>query len=325
LSLSLEERLDFILNAKKEYGVKFKKTLSLLGVNRNTFYNWVKRSKDPDKKTEKKNVMQITDEEINKVVAYRIQNDYNRNLGYKKLAWKMIDEDVVYISPASVYRILKKHGLLGRTYKNSNDSGKEYKHKPKCVHHHWHTDIAYVALRGVYYFFIFMLDGYSRYILNWELMIDMSGKSVELFVQKTIDKYPGHEPMIIHDNGSQFTSLDFKRVISFNNCVDVRTKVRHPETNGKAERFVGLARQEALRPKSPVYFNDAERVIKKYVDFYNNKRYHAGINYLRPADMFLGKDQKILEERQLKLQKAREIRAIKNKEYNAHLKEKSVA
>jgi transposase InsO family protein len=320
----LEERLDFIQNIREEFGLTLSKTLSLLGVNRNTYYHWLGQSSNPVEKR-MRHVMQITDEEIRKILEYRCKNDYNRNLGYKKLSWKMIDEGVVFVTPSSVYRILKEHCLLGKTYKDSEESDKEYKHKPGRVHHHWHTDIAYVVLRGVYYFFIFMLDGYSRYILNWELMTDMSGKSVELFVQKTIDKYPDVRPMIIHDNGSQFTSLDFKRVISFNNCVDVRTKVRHPETNGKAERFVGLTRQEALRPKSPVHFNDAQRVIEKYVDFYNNERYHAGIRYLRPVDVFSGRENEIMQERQKKLEKARKIRITKNKAYNARLREKCVA
>ena len=108
-----------------------------------------------------------------------------------------------------------------------------------------------------------MLDGYSRYILSWELMTDMTGKSVELFTQRTLDKYQGANPMIIHDNGSQFISLDFKRILFENSCIDVPTTVKHPETNGTIERLIGLTRQEALRVNSPSYYGEAQRVIER--------------------------------------------------------------
>ncbi len=75
------------------------------------------------------------------------------------------------------------------------------------------------------------------------------------------------------------------------------------DMSGKAERFVGLTRQEALQTKNPVYFNDAEGIIKKYVDFYN-KRYHAGINYLRPADVFSGKDQEDITRKAIEIAKS---------------------
>ncbi|MCU0848305.1 MAG: integrase core domain-containing protein [Spirochaetes bacterium] len=93
----------------------------------------------------------------------------------------------------------------------------------------------------------------------------MSKISVELFIQRTLDCYPEVKPMVIHDNGSQFVSHDFKQILFMNNCRDIPTRLKHPETNGKVERFVGLIRNEALRPKSPSYFAEAERVIRDYV------------------------------------------------------------
>jgi len=263
----------------------------------------------------------ILDEEVQKVLAYRTSSEENRDLGYRKLTWKMVDEDIVYLSESSIYRVLRLLKLLGRAFKEKDGALKEYENKPKYVHHHWHTDIAYVILSGVHYYLIFMLDGFSRFILHWELMMDMSSMSVELFTQKTIDKYPEAEPMVIHDNGSQFISYDFKRILFENNCTDVPTRMKHPETNGKAERFVGLVRSEALRPNSPSYYGEGVRVIEKYVDEYNNRRYHAGIGYLKPVDVFYGRGPAILAERRRKLQQARQKRFELNMALNSILRE----
>jgi transposase InsO family protein len=263
----------------------------------------------------------VLDEEIQEVIAYRTSSEENRDLGYRKLTWKMVDEDVVYLSESSIYRILRLFKLLGRAFKENDGALKEYENKPKYVHHHWHTDIAYVILGGIHYYLIFMLDGFSRFLLHWELMTDMSGPSVEIFTQKTIDKYPEARPMVIHDNGSQFIGHDFKRILFENNCTDVPTRMKHPETNGKAERFVGLIRSEALRPNSPSYYGEGVRVIEKYVDEYNNKRYHAGIGYLKPVDVFHGRGPAILAERREKLKRARKERFEKNRELNSILLE----
>ena len=152
-------------------------------------------------------------------------------------------------------------------------------------------------------------------------MTDMSSASVEIFTQKTIDMYSEARPMVIHDNGSQFISHDFKKILFENNCTDVPTRMKHPETNGKAERFVGLIRSEALRPKSPSYFGEGVKVIEKYVDEYNNRRYHAGIGYLKPADVFHGRGPEILAERRRKLKQARKERFERNTALNGILME----
>jgi putative transposase len=231
---------------------------------------------------------------------------------YRKLTWKMIDEDVVYLSESSVYRILRENKLLGRVFKENDGAKKEYENKPERIHEHWHTDIAYVVISRIHYYLILMIDGFSRYLLSWELMTDMMALSVELFTLKTLEKYPGFRPKIIHDNGSQYISNDFKNLLLNNNCIDIPTRVRHPETNGKAERMIGLIRQEALRPNSPSYYEEARRTIEDYVDIYNNHRLHSGIKYLKPVDVFYENDKKILDERQLKLSQAKKKRIQHN-------------
>jgi putative transposase len=263
----------------------------------------------------------ILDEEVQKAIAYRTSSEENRDLGYRKFTWKMVDEDIVYLSESSIYRILRQFKLLGRAFKENDGALKEYENKPLYVHHHWHTDIAYVIMSRIHYYLIFMLDGFSRFLLHWELMTDMSGTSVEIFTQKTIDKYPEAMPMVIHDNGSQFISHDFKRILFENNCTDVPARIKHPETNGKAERFVGLIRSEALRPNSPSYYGEGVKVIEKYVDEYNNRRYHAGIGYLKPVDVFHGRGPAILADRREKLKQARQERFERNTELNSILLE----
>ncbi len=297
-------------------GWKMTEIIARFGLSSSRISRWRTIAQTPSRPA-RVSPLKILDEEVQAVISYRTSSEENRALGYRKLTWKMIDEGISGLTETSVYRILRQKKLLGRAFKPNDGASKEYENKPKHVHHHWHTDLAYVVLSGVFYYLIFMLDGFSRYILHWELLTDMSGDSVELFTLKTIEKYPGESPMIIHDNGAQFVAGDFKRILSENNCINVPTRMKHPETNGKAERFVGLVRSEALRPNSPAYYGEAVRVLEKYVDEYNNRRYHAGIGYLKPVDVFNGRGSVILAERKFKIELARKMRIARNKELNS--------
>lgn len=200
------------------------------------------------------NPASVLPEEERAIIEFRLKH---REVGYRKLTWQMNDAEVVALSEPAVYKVLAKHDLLGPWSAKVSDASSEYQHKPTRVHEHWHTDITYVKVAGIFYFLIMMLDGFSRYVLDWELMTDMTSRSVENFLQRVREKYPHANPRLIHDNGSAFVSRDFKALVSRLGLTSVHTRRNHPETNGKAERFVGTTRQEALRVTPPGSFIEA--------------------------------------------------------------------
>lgn len=288
--------------------------LNCFSVSKSTYYGWFHedgslREIKPRAPTNDRKVLPA---EISAVINYR---KLHPDVGYRKLAWQMIDENVACLSETAVYNILSDNGMLyGWSRGNLDPAEKQYKYKPKHPHHHWHTDIAYIKIQGVFYFLIMMLDGYSRMLLGWELMTDMLGSSVENFVQSVKEKYPHAKPKLIHDNGSQFISLDFVRLLQTLEVQQVRTRRNHPQTNGKIERMNGTTKHEAIYPKAPSTYQEALEILRDWEYQYNYQRLHAGVSYLRPADMFFGRGQKILNERQLKLETARTNRKTKNRE-----------
>lgn len=228
------------------------------------------------------------DEEVRRFIEYRTNSDEIRNLGYRKFAWKMIDEGIALLTESSVYRILSMFKLLGKAFKENDEALKEYKNKPLHVHHHWHTDLAYVKIGIVY------------------------------FIQETKEQYPHERPALIMDNGSQFISKDFKNLLSAINIRPVHTRRNHPQTNGKIERMNGIVKSEAIRKKIPQTYAEGISVMEDYEYEYNYNRVHAGINYLRAADVFFGRREVMLNERKSKILLAREKRIQYN---NLRLKE----
>lgn len=298
---------------QKRSGFSLKKLLTLYGIRKSTWHRWQGFSEflpQPSFCT-RRNDRRLLKEEEDRIVKFR---RLHPEVGYRKLCWMMNDAKEVFATESAVYRVLKKNGVLwGFKSADSKGTEKEYKNKPAYVHHHWHTDIAYVKIRGTFYFLIMLLDGYSRFLLHWDLMTDMTKDSVALFIQEAREKYPHAHPILINDNGSAFISLDFKKLLNRLDIQQVFTRRNHPQTNGKAERFVGLVRQEALRPNMPDSFADAFSIIHNYCYIYNYQRLHAGIQYLRPADMFFGRDKDILAERKQNLHIARLLRIEANR------------
>ena len=307
--MDLQWRIRADLTKQQERtGFPLSRLLAWWGLSRSTFYGWA-----ADQPAESRyNPAAILAEEQSAVVAFRKQH---KDVGYRKLTWLMNDEGIAALSESAVYSILSKQNLLGRWNSQGGvPAEKEYQYKPTKVHEHWHTDIAYVKVRGVFYFLIMMLDGYSRYVLDWDLMTDMTSRSVQDFVLRVREKHPQGSPMLINDNGSAFISRDFKMLVSRLDIQQVFTRRNHPETNGKAERWNGSVRQEALRPAAPDSYQDALRVIGDFVTFYNRNRLHAGIKFLRPIDLFEGKGEEVLERRRSRLADARLKRLAKNKQ-----------
>jgi len=227
--------------------------------------------------------------------------------GYRRLAFMMLDRDVVAASPSSVYRVLKAAGRIGRSTNKPSKKGTGF-HQPQKAHEHWHIDISYINIHGTFYYLTTVLDGYSRYIVHWEIRRSMTEQDELVVLQRAKEKFPNERPRIISDNGSQFLAKDFKEFIRLCGMTHVRTSPYYPQSNGKLERFHGSIKGECLRPGTPLSLEDALRIVARYVDHYNQVRLHSAIGYVAPADKLAGREAEIFAARDRKLTEARERR-----------------
>ena len=98
-----------------------------------------------------------------------------------------------------------------------------------------------------------------------------------------------------------------------------QTSPYYPQSNGKLERWHGSIKQECIRPSCPATKEEAEKRVDRYVLHYNTIRLHSAIGYVTPADCLADLSEVIGEERDRKLEEARERRQAKR------LREKQVA
>jgi transposase-like protein len=219
----------------------------------------------------------------------------------------MLDEDVVACSPSSVYRVLKGAGLLAGQSPSPTKKGTGFV-QPLQAHEHWHVDVSYLNIAGTFYFLCSLLDGFSRFIVHYEIREKMEESDVETIIQRAREAYPNAKPRIISDNGPQFIAKDFKEFIRVAGMTHVKTSPYYPQSNGKIERWHKTIKGECIRVKAPLSLDEARRMVTEYTTHYNNVRLHSAIGYVAPKDKLEGRDKEILDARDRKLAEARERR-----------------
>lgn len=227
--------------------------------------------------------------------------------GYRRLTFMMLDEGVVAVSPSSTWRVLSGAGLLRRWNSGPSRKGKGF-HQPSGPHRHWHADVAYINIHGTFYYLCSVLDGYSRFIVHWELRESMTEADVEVILQRAKELFPEACPRLITDNGPQFIAKDFKEFIRIAGMTHVRTSPFYPQSNGKIERWHKSVKSEAIRPRTPLSLEDAIEIVAAYIEYYNEVRLHSAIGYVTPKDKLEGREEEIFTARDQKLESAREER-----------------
>ena len=227
-------------------------------------------------------------------------------IGYKRLTWAMVDQDIAYLRPGQVYQVLQHADLLRRRPPLAPDPLRRPT-PPDRPDQVWHLDLMYLYIRPRWYYLVDILDGYSRYLVHWKLNMTMQADLVVLAVQEALDTLPNRrlgEPQLVHDHGSQFVSREWRMFVTLAGAGDIRTRVAHPESNGRLERLHRTHREEGLIHEDLTSYAHGIDAMTRWHDYYNNHRPHSALRYLRPVDYYRGDPEVRLAERQEKLRHA---------------------
>ena len=300
-----DEVVDYIHYWSERTEVKSTKMVKWIGISRSKFYNWQDRyGKVNEHNSRIPRDFWLTEQEKQAIIDYYYNNPLE---GYRRLCYMMMDDDIVAVSPSSVYRVLNRNGLLNRWNSKPSKKGTGFT-QPLKPHEHWHIDISYINICGTFYYLCSILDGFSRYIVHWEIRELMKESDVEIILQRAREKFPDAEPRIISDNGPQFIARDFKEFVRICGMTHVKTSPYYPQSNGKLERYHRTLKSDCIRVNSPLSLDDVQRVVSDFVAHYNNKRLHSSIDYVSPQDKLEGRAEQILAAREMKLAVAREKR-----------------
>jgi len=300
--------IDFVRRWSERTEIATQKFVRWLGVASSKFYDWRARYGQVNEHNRSIPRDFWLEEREKRAIA-----DFHDRFpleGYRRLTFMMLDADVVAVSSSSVWRVLHQAGRLARWKGKPSNKGKGFQ-QPLGPHQHWHVDISYLNLAGTFYYLCSVLDGYSRYLVHWEIREAMTEAEVEIIVQRAREQFPPASPRLISDNGPQFIARDFKEFIRLCGMTHVRTSPFYPQSNGKIERWHQSLKGECIRPGVPLSIDEARRLVGRYVDHYNRVRLHSAIGYVTPLAKLEGREPQIFAERDRKLEEARRQRQLR--------------
>jgi transposase InsO family protein len=280
-----------------------RQALAELGIPRSTYYRWRQGQRgqglEPHSGEGRRPWNRLTPEEDGKILAAAREAP---ELSSRQLAAWITDNAGFAVSESTVYRILRREGLVKRP-EVQLVAGKEYHTKTTGPHQMWATDASYFHVVGWgYYYLVTVMDDYSRFILAWKLQRDMAADSLIEVIQEAVDatgmaEVPVEDrTKLLSDNGPGYVSRAFRDYLHLVGIRHILAAPFHPQTNGKLERYQQTVKQEVNQVPYELP-SQLERAIAGFVHYYNFHRYHKALGNVTPADVLHGRREQILQRR----------------------------
>ena len=302
-----------IIRTVEESQLPAKQTLRELDVPVSTFYGWYGRYnengydglEDP-KPCARQFWNRIPDEERERIKDIALERT---EMIPRELAWHITDTEKYYISESSVYRILRDYDLITSPHYIVMAASDKFKNPTTRINEMWQTDFTYFKVIGWGWFFLStVLDDYSRRIPSWKVFTTMNASDVQetldmAIAETGIDQViVKHKPRLLSDNGPCYISGELKEYLADQKMDHTRGAPYHPQTQGKIERY-HRSKKNVIKLDNYYLPRDLEKEIAKWVEYYNNKRLHESLDNVTPADMYFGRKEMILIQRQIIKQK----------------------
>jgi len=303
MRFTVSEKLE-IIRLVEESDLSARQTLKELGIARATFNKWYSQFRaegsqglQPRNPKRKHYWNKIPDEIRGQVVDLALEEP---DLSPRELACRMTDQKHYFISESSVYRILKKAGLITSPAYILIQAAKEFVHQTRRANELWQTDFTYLKIvNWGWYYLSTVLDDFSRYIISWELSPNMCAPDAERTIARAIQASrvkPEKMPKLLSDNGSCYISHDLAIFLQDEGIKHLRGQPYHPQTQGKIERY-HRTMKNVIKLENYYSPDELRLRIGQFVDYYNNHRYHESLQNLTPADVYFGRAEQKLQDR----------------------------
>ena len=283
------------------------RTLEALGLAPSTFYRWYAQFQEdgesglaPKSAAERQFWNRIPDRVQRQIVKLALDHPEKSP---RELAWQFTDQERYFVSESSVFRILKGFDLIENPAFEVVRAAKHFKKPTTRVNQLWQTDFTYFKIVGWgWYYLSSVLDDFSRYILAWKLTPTMGATDVQDTLECALAKARlekvrvQHRPRLLSDNGPCYLSNELRTYLTEKQLDHIRCAPFHPMTQGKIERY-HLSMKNVVELEVYRFPSDLEKAIAGFIQHYNEARYHESLDNVTPADVYFGRAERILKER----------------------------
>lgn len=262
------------------------------GITRKTGYKWLERFQRGEQLNDRSRkpftIANKTSLEVEELVVTKRRN--HPGWGAKKL--KRVLENEGYEIPCikTVNNILNRNGCISKE--------ESLKHKPyirfekeRC-NEMWQTDFKgeFKMKDGNYCYPLNIFDDHSRFVIK--IAPSLSTANIVLPTFRAAFEEFGVPDSILSDNGAQFAGFrqgytQFEKWLMNHDVLPIHGRIKHPQTQGKIERFHRSMNSEVLKYYTPENIEDAARILQGWRDTYNTVRPHEALGMRRPSDVYI--------------------------------------
>lgn len=295
LPFSPHERL-LILDTWQRSGLPAGDFAPLVGISKHTLYLWKKRftqhgpaglMEQPRGASTGSKLSEVAKRTL--LMLKQLHPDW----GCQRISDELLRGPALAASAAAVARVLHEAGYEQEQRQTQPHPDKVRRFERAKPNQLWQTDLFTFTLKrqNRRLYLVAFMDDHSRYLVGFGLHASASTALVLEVVRAAVTAY-GPPEEILTDNGPQYVTWrgksQFTRELEQQGIRQRVSRPKHPQTLGKIERFWGTLWRECLQRAVFLDLEDARRRIGLFIDHYNFRRPHQGLDGLTPADRFFG-------------------------------------
>lgn len=284
VSSPLQEKLQELAKLYGQYSVHA--LCEALCVSRGTFYNHIFRRKEVTAYDKRR-------AEMKEHVRAAFDESHQR-FGANKIA-AVLSEQGIRISPKYAAELMREMGLQNVTLYSKRDHQKRERLSQKqnilqrqfqadAPNRIWVSDVTCFKINQNYLYICVILDLFSRKVVAHRVSPKNSTYLITSTFRQAFQRRNAPQSLVFHsDQGAQYTSKAFRKLLRMNKVVQSFSRSRQPHDNAVMESFfVSMKREEIYRTQ---YGSERQFVksVDDYVEFYNIQRPHSTLNYKTPA------------------------------------------
>jgi putative transposase len=296
-------------------GARLELACKELGISVRTYERWVQNGSvradgRPNAiRPEPRN--KLSKEERQEIIKIVNQEEY-ASLPPTQIVPNLADKGTYLASESTFYRILRSQNMQHHRGRSKNpESRTPTTHKADGPNQVWTWDISWLPgpIRGMYYRLYMIMDIFSRKIIGWEVWETETGENASTLMKRAIlsEGIKG-QPLVLHsDNGSPMKATTFLVLLE---KLGVKSSFSRPRVSNDNPYSESLFRTCKYRPDYPYKgfktITTAREWVKKFVEWYNNKHHHSGLNFITPQQRHKGLANQILANRKKVYEEARQ-------------------
>lgn len=258
----------------------------LMGINKNSYYSYQRRHQDKSISPEDLEMLdwikKISESSDHTYGSRRIRKALNA-LGYsvgRKKTRRLMNEASVFVRYRKKYKVTTNSNHKKTLFENVLNRQFTMTHPNQA----YAADITYIHTREGWLYLAVVIDLFSRKIVGWSMSSRMTASLVCDALRMAIWQRKPASGLIVHsDRGSQYASLEYRRLLKMHGCVGSMSRKGDCWDNSVVESFFGSLKQERVQWRHYKTRYEAHQDVLNYIAmFYNGFRLHSYLGYVNP-------------------------------------------